>query len=213
MSETTAGIDKLIARIRADAVEYGQGEREKIIAAAHKEAAAITAKAENEGSAVVTRAHEEARKLNEQMQAELRLAARDFTTGLSQRLRAQVIDPAIRDEVKAQLADAAVLAKVIGDAVGALATDGDVEVVVGEAQTELLAGAAWQRITEQATNTLQLTGEAGLAGFRLQCNDQHVVWDFSDAAVAAELARFVSPALRKHFADTTTAQTATNSSI
>ena len=209
MSETTAGIDKLIARIRTDAVEHGQNERERIVAGAADEAAKIIAKAQDEAAAIVSNAHEEARTTRAQMDAELRMAARDFAAGLSQRLRSQVIDPAIRAEVKAQLADAAVLAKVVGDAVSALATGGDVEVVVGEAESALLAGAAWKRITERAKGQLELKSEAGLAGFRLQLNDEHVVWDFSDGAVAAELARLVSPALRKHFAASTDSSAST----
>lgn len=199
MSDTTAGIDKLIARIRRDAVEEGNDARARIVQDARAEAQKITNAARDEAEAIVERARDEARELRKRMNAELRMTARDFVTGLGQRLRDHVIEPAVREEVAAKLADPGALAAVIGHAVGALATREGAEVIVGEEQVELLGGAVWQRIEAAAAGDLHLRGEHGITGFKLVLKGQHIVWDFTDETIASELTRFVAPALREHF--------------
>ena len=198
MSDTTAGIDSLIARIRKDAVEAGQGEREQILADARKEADRLLASARADAQKTRENAEDSARSARRQLDAELRMAARDFVTALSQKLREQVIDPAIEADTAAQLHDPNVLGAAITSAVAGLAKGKPAEVIVSSDSARLLQGAAWQRITAQAQDGLTLRGDGG-GGFKLVFDGEHIVWDFSDEAVGAELARLVAPSMRAHF--------------
>ncbi len=200
MAETTAGIAELIARIKTDGVQAGQQERERIVAAATQEADAIVAKARNEAELIVRRARSEAETIRAQLKAELGMATRDFSMALGQQLREQVIDAAVREDVAFRLKDPKVLEQVIGEVVGTLAADREVEVVVSEEMREVLVGAAWARIAARARGGIELRGERRLSGFRLVMRGEHIVWDFSDQAIGAELATFVAPQLRQFFA-------------
>ena len=200
MSETTAGVAELIARIENDGVDVGNAERSRIIAAANEQAAKIVAAAHAEAAAIVKAARVDADATRAQLAAELRMAARDFAMSLGQRLREQVIDVAVRDEVAARFEDPKVLENVIAEVVATLAPGSDAEITVSEEVRDVIAGAAWQRIVARAGTSIELRGERRLSGFRLKLRDAHVVWDFTDAAVAAELSAFVAPTLRAYFA-------------
>jgi len=210
MSEITAGIDKLIAQIRADGVQAAQTEGERILATAEADAKKIVAAAKEKAAGIVQTANKDATRTREHMDVELRMAARDFILALGQRLRDQVINTAIEEETRARLDNPEVLERVISEVVSTISHTGDAEIIVSDEMRDVIAASAWKRIVERAKGELQLRGELRLSGFRLKLQDQHIVWDFSDRAVASELSRLVAPQLYKHFQLDDNAKSATS---
>ncbi len=194
MSEATSGIASLISRIKQDGVQAGEAERQARVEAARKEAAEIVAAAQKQAAAIVATAEAEATKRRAQLDAELRMAARDFVFRFQERLSSQVITPQ---------ADAAAAAAV-GDGAGVVAlvlqllgdqTSG--KVTIDPSLRARLVAALGAKVSATAgAEGIEIVDEAGLGGFRLTRKGEHFVWDVSREAVARELARLVEPGLR-----------------
>lgn len=194
MSEATSGIASLISRIKQDGVQAGEAERQARVEAARKEAADIVAAAQKQAAAIVATAEAEATKRRAQLDAELRMAARDFVFRFQERLSSQVITPQ---------ADAAAAAAV-GDGAGVVAlvlqllgdqTSG--KVTIDPSLRARLVAALGAKVSATAgAEGIEIVDEAGLGGFRLTRKGEHFVWDVSREAVARELARLVEPGLR-----------------
>lgn len=196
MNETASGLANLIARIKADGVEAGETERQARVEAASREAERLLAKARAEADKIVAAANAEAERRRHQLDAELRMAARDFLFRLQERLSAQVIAPATRALAERALADdaavAALIVTLLGDRVqgSQLTTD--------SAQRAALEAAVMRQISASAGDAgITITDESGLGGFRLVRAGEHFAWDVSQDAVARELARLVEPSLRR----------------
>ena len=194
MSEATSGIASLISRIKQDGVQAGEAERQARVEAARKEAADVVAAAQKQAAAIVAAAEAEATKRRAQLDAELRMAARDFVFRFQERLSSQVITPQ---------ADAAAAAAV-GDGAGVVAlvlqllgdqTSG--KVTIDPSLRARLVAALGAKVSATAgAEGIEIVDEAGLGGFRLTRKGEHFVWDVSREAVARELARLVEPGLR-----------------
>lgn len=195
MKQAASGISDLIARIKADGIQAGEDERKERIEAASREAAKIVADARAEAERIVGAANAEAERRRHQLDAELRMAARDFVLRLQERLSAQVLRPVTADLARAALADDGAVTALILDllrerAGGArLTLDADRRAAL---EAAVIAGFAGRL----GDGGLEITDEAGLGGFRLARDGENFVWDASADAVARELASLVEPSLR-----------------
>lgn len=195
MSEVASGVANLIARIKAEGVEAGENERQARIDAATREAEAVLARARAEAEAILAAARSEAEQRRRQLDAELRMAARDFVFRLQERLSAQVLAPVTTAVVGQALGDddalAGLIVELLRDRVGGGA------LTLDAARREAIEAALLRRVGARAGDTgLEITDEAGLGGFRLVRRGEHFAWDVSQDAVARELARLVEPGLR-----------------
>ncbi len=182
MKQAASGISDLIARIKADGIQAGEEERKERVEAASREAAKIVADARAEADRIVAAANAEADRRRHQLDAELRMAARDFVLRLQERLSAQVLRPAVAEAARGALAgERAGGARLTLDAARRPALE-----------AAILAGVA----ARVGDGGLEITDEAGLGGFRLTRDGENFVWDASADAVARELASLVEPSLR-----------------
>lgn len=195
MNEAASGIASLIARIKADGVEAGESERKARVDAATREAEEVVARARAEADRIVAAAREEADRRGKQLDAELRMAARDFVFRLQERLGAQVLGPATGALVERALAD--------DDAVAGLIVDlmrdrtGGGRLTLDPTRRAALEAAVLRRVGDAVgPDGLEITDEAGLGGFRLVRRGEHFAWDVSQDALARELGRLVEPGLR-----------------
>lgn len=195
MKEPASGISNLIARIKADGVEAGERERQARLDAAAREAEQMIAQARAEAERIVTAAKEESERRKRQLDAELRMAARDFVLGLHERLSTQVIAPATADVVQAALADDQAIAELVVAVLGERVQGA--QLTLDADRRTALEAAILRRIDDRAAaGAIEITGEAGLGGFRLTREGDAFAWDMSHDAIARELARLVEPSLR-----------------
>lgn len=194
MTQVTSGIAEFISRIKLDGVEEGERERDRIIAAAREEAAKLVAQAEADAEKVRQEAEKAAEKRKTQLQAELRMAARDFVFRFQEQLKSKVIEPAVAAEVKAATSDSALMAKLLGELLVAWGSgSGGVTAHIRPEDRAALEAALASRIT---AGELVLLDAPGQGGFRLVRDGDHFAWDFTAEAIARELASLVEPGLR-----------------
>ncbi|MBI2571955.1 MAG: hypothetical protein HYV63_33510 [Candidatus Schekmanbacteria bacterium] len=203
MTEITSGIAALITRIKNEGVSAGEEERDRIIAEARQRAEQIVADARNEVAALRSTAEADARRVTEQMRAELKMAARDFVLGFQERIRQQIIRPVLSEQLRGVLTDETFLsdfvARICADF---LASGGDgVEISVSEDLREKLAAATLHALAAHvdAGKEVAVRNEEGLVGFRLIRRGEAFAWDFSLEALTQALARLVEPHLRQFF--------------
>lgn len=195
MNEAASGIANLIAKIKADGVEAGESERRVRVDAATREAEQVLAKARAEAERITAAAQADAERRRRQLDAELRMAARDFVFRLQERLSSQVLGPATSELAAQALSDdnavAGLIVELLGDRVSGSS------LTVDSARRQALEAAILRRIGAKAIGAgLEITDEAGLGGFRLVRQGEHFSWDVSQDAVARELGRLVEPGLR-----------------
>lgn len=194
MTQVSSGIAEFITRIKLDGVEEGEREREKIIAAAREEAASLLKAAQADADKMRADAEEAAELRKSQLNAELRMAARDFIFRFQSQLTSQSIQPAVASSVKTAAADSGLIAKLLGDLLVAWGSGtGSVTAHIRPEDRAALEAALAQRIT---AGELTLLDEPGHGGFRLVRDGDHFSWDFTVEAMARELSSLVEPGLR-----------------
>ena len=193
MTQVTSGIAEFISRIKLDGVEEGERERDRIMADAHAQAASLVAQAEAEAAEMRKNTEIAAKKRSEQLDAELRMAARDFVFRFQARLKSQVIEPAVVAAVGVAVRDADLMAKLLGELLVAWGSGaGAVTAHIRPEDRAALEAALAARIT---AGDLILVDEAGQGGFRLVRSGDHFTWDFTADTIARELAALVEPGL------------------
>jgi vacuolar-type H+-ATPase subunit H len=200
MSEIQGGVGDLIARLRRDGVEAAEAEKARLTEQAEADAQALVEQARAQSRAIVEAAEVEAAARRHKLDAELRLAARDFVAGLRQRLTEEIIGPAIAERAGQALGDASFLQEVLRELLVAQlqAEDTAVEVTVSpELRTGLEAFFAKALAEEVDSGRVVFRDEAGLTGFRLTRAGASFVWDASEEAIARAIARLVDPRLRE----------------
>ena len=195
MKQAASGISDLIARIKADGIQAGEEERKERVEAASREAVKIVADARAEADRIVAAANAEADRRRHQLDAELRMAARDFVLRLQERLSAQVLRPAVSEAARGALADDRAVTALILDLLRERA--GGARLTLDAARRPALEAAILAGVAARVGDGgLEITDEAGLGGFRLTRDGENFVWDASADAVARELASLVEPSLR-----------------
>jgi V/A-type H+-transporting ATPase subunit E len=200
MTEIQGGVGDLIARLRRDGVEAAAAEKARLTEQAQAEAQALVDEARKEAAKLLKAADAEAHARREKLDAELRLAARDFVSGLRQRLTEEIIGPAIAERAGQALGDEAFLKEAIRELLVRQLEAGDaaVEVTVApELRTGLEAFFANVVAEHVDSGRVVFHDQAGLKGFRLTRSGASFAWDASEEAVARAIARLVDPRLRE----------------
>lgn len=196
MTQATSGIAGLIAKIKQDGVEAGEQARAERLQSAQREAEAILAKAQADAKKIRDDAENAANQRRTQLEAELRMAARDFAFRLQERLRAQIIAPQTQALAGAAMGDAQAVSGLVLQLVQSWGAAGGQVHAAPELRAALTAALADKIGAAAADGGIELVDEAGLAGFRLTKEGEHFAWDVSAEAVARELAALVEPGLR-----------------
>ncbi len=192
--ETTSGLAALIARIKQDGVEAGEVERRALLEAARQEAADIVTAGHKQAERVLKTAEQEATARRAQLDAELRMAARDFVFRFRERIIQQVVGRVADAAAAATVGDDAALAELVVQLLGDRAMGATL--TANPALQARVRAALGARVDAAiAAGGVELVDSAGQGGFRLQRQGEHFVWDVTEAAIARELAQLVGPDL------------------
>ncbi len=198
MSEVTSGIGELLQRLRKDGVEAGEAEKQRILREVETKAAAQLAAAETRAAQIVAAAEAEVEAKRKQFDAELRLAARDFTLRFTERIKRQVIEPLIDRHVAEALDSAGLLETLLVELVRNEATGGRLT-VSPETRSALESRLKGELAQMVESGAVRIQSEDGLSGFRLQRDGDAFTWDVTAETVARELSALVEPSLRDYF--------------
>jgi V/A-type H+-transporting ATPase subunit E len=208
------GVDALIDKLRSDGVAAGQADAEKLRADAKAEAAKILADAKRESDAYQKKARSDSDSYRAAGEEALNTAMRDavltMKAGLTDRFREDV-----ERLVTKEMADPNLLKQMILEVVGRAAEGANLK---GKVQVILPAKVATQEDIKQNADDIQsgkltkyvlgLTAEMlreqvelhaaddAQDGIRVRAEDQGVVLDLTDKAVASLLMQHLQPRFR-----------------
>lgn len=185
-------LQQLLEKIQRDGVDKANAEAAAIVAKANAEAAAIVKEAGEKAAADEARAEAAAKASAERAAATIRQAARDEVLAVKRGIEALLDDLLVRN-VSESLAAPGAAAKLALDAIKALGTE-SAEVAAGE---KLAAALKAQLAAESVKGITVTTDKAVGAGFSVRLEGGRVEHDFSEAAIAAALARRLRPELAK----------------
>ncbi|MGF1446673.1 MAG: hypothetical protein ACFBRM_10795 [Pikeienuella sp.] len=213
---TAAGIEELIARLRAEGVEAGEAEAKRRVEAAEREARRIVDAAHKEAGETIEAARKEAERLQRGGEEALRIAMRDTVLELSASL-SQRFAERIRERLAALTREDETLKRMIlavarraRDEAGADAADA-VTLILPRAAVglddlrrkpeELSAGSLSHFVATEAAEMLRAgvqysRAEDGAGGIRMVLEDTGLVVDLSDAAVADLILAHLQPRFR-----------------
>jgi V/A-type H+-transporting ATPase subunit E len=197
-----SGIAELIGRLKKDGVDAGESEKQRIIEEAQAKAEEILAEAKRGAEDLLSGAKTERDKLAKQLDGELRMAARDFAMRLSDRVKAQVIHPAVEGATKDALNDEDFLKACLPEVCAAVAKSGEgVELVVSpETKDKLEAFFTGELKRSLGGGEVTVRDEQGMVGFSVKPSGESFTWDFTLESMTRELGSLVDPALRTYFA-------------
>ncbi|MDJ0837706.1 MAG: hypothetical protein QNK37_14415 [Acidobacteriota bacterium] len=204
MPELTSGINQLIERIKQEGVDAGRVENERIVREAQNQAEQLLAEAKQKAEAMVADAQTQADEMRTRAESDLRLAVRDYVADFGQRIRRNLIQPAISDKVAETIAHPQFLQNVLTEICRDFIKEGggSIEAVIPPDTKEALGAYFADAVSQKLAGItdVQLQGSEGLTGFRLRREGEGFTWDFTLEAIVSELAELVDPALKPFFA-------------
>jgi V/A-type H+/Na+-transporting ATPase subunit E len=209
----SAGVDKLIDRLRDDGIAQGRSQAQALVTAAQKQASDIVATAQRQADSILVNAKEEAGKLKAAGEHAIALAMRDTILSLEGEIVKEFRNELVQ-LIKGLLADPAFLQRLILEVASKAApasTGKRVELLL---PAEIVSLEDLQRKPEQATPgtlmhfVLSLGGgmlregisfgvtDDGEAGIRVRLVDDDVRIDLTESAISELLLRHMLPRFR-----------------
>ena len=188
-------LEKLIEKIRTEAIEKGRSEADAIIEKAKGDAATIVKNAEKQAEKLLEDAQSQSEKIQENTRQALQQAARDIELAIKERITS-LFDRVFKRKVGETLTPD-FLEKLILEMVTRWADKGSVEVVVNPEIRTKLETLLFSHLREDLKQGVTLSAGATMTkGFRLEMKDGSVYYDFSEETIAEILKEFVNPSLR-----------------
>ena len=188
-------LEKLIEKIRKEAIEKGQSEADAIIEKAKGDAAAVVKNAEKQAEKLLEDAQTQSEKIQENTRQALQQTARDIELAIKERI-SSLFDRVFKRKVGDALTPD-FLEKLILNLVTQWAEKGPVDVVVNSEIRTKLETLLFSHLREDLKKGVTLTaGPTMTKGFRLEMKDGSVYYDFSEETIAEILKEFVNPSLR-----------------
>lgn len=209
------GVEALISRLRAQGVEAGRAEKNRIIAAAEREGEKIIKEAREKAALIVEEARQEAQRLRSSGEDALRVAMRDTVLRMRETLRKR-LEAQVRSLVSEQVVDREFVRKLILEvaqrarrASGAGEAE-NVEIllppeVIGLEELQARPEELQSRLSQFAKEIASATWREGISigalepggrGIRLRLKDQELEVDLSDRAIADLLLQHLQPRFR-----------------
>ena len=213
---TSAGVEALLDRLQAEGVRTGEAAAVRLIADAETRARTIRETAEREADAMIEAARKEAANLERGGKEALRVAMRDTVLDLKQAIANRFKGDLAR-LVSKHLQDEELLRQLIVEVAGKTARDADLEQageievllpadVVGLDElrrdpTGLRDGKLGHFVLGSAAELLRdgvTLGRApdGMVGIQVRLEDQDIVLDLTDKAVAEVILQHLQPRFR-----------------
>ena len=188
-------LQQLLEKIQHDGVEKANAEAAAILAKARTDAAAILKDAETKAAACRAKAENDARSFAERAGKTVAQAARDTVLEVRDAVT-RLLETLLAKDVSAALADPAGAAALVRQVLAGLALPADaaVEVNAGAKLADTLRA---QLATDAAAGLKVVLDENVGAGFSVRLDGGRVEHDFSEAAIAAALAKRLRPDLAK----------------
>ena len=188
-------LQQLLEKIQHDGVEKANAEAAAILAKAKAEAAAILKDAEDRAAACRAQAEADAAAFAERAGKTVSQAARDTVLEVRQGID-RLLENLLAKDVAAALADPAGVAALAGRVIAELAlpAGATADVHAGEQLAEALRV---QLAADAARGVQVVLDETVGTGFSLRLDGGRVEHDFSEAAIAAALAKRLRPDLAK----------------
>lgn len=185
-------LQQLLEKIQHDGVEKAHAEAAAILAKAKADAAAILKDAEAKAAARRDEAEADARAFEDRARKTISQAARDTVLDVKAAL-GRLLERLLAKDVAAALASPDEVARLALAAVKALGADA-VDVAAG---AQLAAALKAQLAAAAAKGVQVVLDETTGAGFSLRLDGGRVEHDFSEAALAAALAKRLRPDLAR----------------
>ena len=191
-------LQSLLDRIHDEGVRKAAAERDEILAKANEEAKALVAAARQEAEEIVGTAKKEADLLVEKGRESLRHGARDVLLSLRAQLETRV--RAVADACVKEAASPEKTADLIADLAKAYLANAEevtsLNVLLPSESADAIRSTLQKRLDEDLRAHCNLEPVPGISGgFKLVFNDEDIVYDFSDEALADALATFLNPRL------------------
>ena len=188
-------LQSLLEKIHRDGIEKAAAERDEMIAAAKKEAAAIISAAQEEASKLRSAAENDAEALKKRAESAIRQSARDIMLELKSELKKRVeaitrsrLDEALSAEFIAGIVRE-IAAAVLADPAKAAA--GKLEVMLAPAKCEevvkLLTASVGKDLLDK---TSIFPNSAAGRGLKISVEGNEVFFDFSDAALTGMICEY-----------------------
>ncbi len=183
-------LQQLLEKIQHDGVERANAEAAEILAKAKADAATILKNAETEAAARRAAAESDAQAFEERARKSIAQSARDTVLDVKARLDA-LLENLLAKDVQAALAQPDETARLALAALKGLAAD-----TADVAANAALAAALKAQLAAAAVTGVTVTVDDRVgAGFSIRLDNGRVEHDFSEAALAAALARRLRPDL------------------
>jgi len=190
-------LQALLDRIQRDGVERARQESEKILAEARREAERIVEEARQRAAALEAEAERKAAETRFRGEQALRQAARDVLISLRGMLQERL--RSLARAAAGEALDPRTMAAIIAELARAYADSGmrveRIEVLLPAERLDELRERLLAALKEDLKRNTELSPVPHAGGFQVIFNDEDVVYDFSDAALADALASFLSPTL------------------
>ena len=188
-------LQQLLEKIQHDGVEKANAEAAAILEKAKAEAAAILKDAEDRAAACRAQAETDAAAYAERARKTISQAARDTVLEVRRGIDG-LLGNLLAKDVDAALADPAGVAALAGRVIAGLALPADATADVHAG--EQLAEALRVQLAADAVKGVQVVLDENVGtGFSLRLDGGRVEHDFSEAAIAAALAKRLRPDLAK----------------
>jgi V/A-type H+-transporting ATPase subunit E len=187
----------LLNRIQKEGLEQAEATKEATLKDAKAEAEAIVSQAKSKAGQIIAEAKQEAALLREKGEQSLKQAARDVLLSLREQLETRVV------AVANSLAADSSTPEHVADIVATMAKSyleaeqsGNLEIQLPQDQKDAVADALAARLGKDLAERCELSPVPGTgAGFKLVVSAENVVYDFTDASLAATMASFLSSRL------------------
>jgi V/A-type H+/Na+-transporting ATPase subunit E len=193
-------LQHLLDAIQKDGVEKAQAEAAEILAKAKKEAQEILDRAKTQASETDAKAQKEAEKYLERSKSALDQAGRDLLISVSQGIEA-LLNACIVEQVGQALTAEGlqeILVQMTTRYVEMGAGAGAWDLYLSEADHKSLAGFFLEKMRGMLHEGLEIHPSHNIVkGFRISLREKNLHHDFTQEALAEELARFVQPQLKE----------------
>lgn len=182
-------LQQLLEKIQRDGVDKANAEADAIIAKAKADAAAVAKAAADEAAATRAAAETDAKAYADRAAKTIAQAARDVILEVRQGV-SNLFDSLLGEAVNSALANPDAVAGLALEAVKAAGSGAEI------AAGENLAQALRAKLAQTAASGVTIvTDPATGAGFSVRLDNGRVEHDFSEAAIAAAIAKRLRPAL------------------
>lgn len=189
-------LEKLIAKIKKEAIDEAQKEADSVIDTAKKEAASLRQQAKKDTDEMIRDAEKKIEQFQKNSELALQQASRDSLLLLKEKITSMFDEVFKRAVSEALTPD--FMKKLIHEIVVTWAKDKDVEVEISKKDLKTLESVLFEGIKKDMKEGIVLKPSEDLSGgFRVGLKGDDVYYDFTDESITDLLMSFLNPRLNE----------------